>query len=471
MPQAVIHLLDPGAVKYGDSILCNIGEKWILVDGARTTSVRATTSTVQGADIGHAPLQDQIAAKRGGMHVDLLVITHCHSDHVGCLPELIGDHGLTFDWALVADPQLGFGLGVGEDLPDPDTMTDAMRLHLALREEPVRGGTDEEIERFIVDSASEYNAYKALLETISGKIGDRMVAYRGPTETESPGLTALVAAFASAQLRILGPTQDQLLLCSEALDSRATDAADAVADALRRSDNLVSAYRALIGPETDAHADDPDGENGNAVNCQSIILSLAAGGKKFLLTGDMQFTRTYLGPDVDGEVAALLAEIKTNGPYHFVKLSHHGATNGQNEALLRSWGAKLLGISTGSRSNQHPTPAIIAALERLKPDGFKWARTDMNGICTYTLSDNGAGSLTKERGVLNDITEPTSRDAEGIEVAPMATTGPVARSLVSDGYVEVTVRIPNSKTRVSLTIEIDPGSPRTAPGGKVPPFS
>lgn len=458
MPQAVIHLLDPGAVKYGDSILCNVGQKWILVDGARSTSTRATSSTVLGAQINHRPLQDQIAAKRGGMHVDLLVITHCHSDHVGCLPELIEDHGLTFDWALVADSQLGFGLGVDEDLPDPDAMSDEMKLRLALREEPLRDGTDEEIAQFILDSASEYNAYRTLLESIEGSIGERMVVYKGPSEAESPGLDALLAAFTSAELRVLGPTQDQLLLCSEALTGRATDAEESIGEVLAGSNSLVNAYRELLGRESDALADDPDGDNGNAVNCQSIILSLGAGGKRFLLTGDMQFTRTYLGPDVDDEMEAMLAAIEADGPYNFVKLSHHGATNGQNEGLLRSWGAKRLAISTGSRSNQHPTPATLDALRRLKPDGFRWIRTDMNGICTYKLSDSGTGSLSKERGFVNDDTEAANRDSAGVEVrpAPVTTTALVTGS--ASGNVEVTIRIPNQKTRVSFTIEIDPGS-------------
>jgi hypothetical protein len=183
----------------------------------------------------------------------------------------------------------------------------------------------------------------------------------------------------------------------------------------------------------------------------------------------MQFTRTYLGPDVDDEMNELLGEIEANGPYHFVKLSHHGATNGQDEALMRSWGAKLLGITTGSKSHQHPTPATIAALKELKADGFKWVRTDMNGLCTYTLSNSGAGSLSKQRGVLSDTTEPANRDAAEIEggPAPGKQPEPVVRTV--DGHVEVTIRIPNRKTRVSFSIDIDPGA-QPALGDDTRPF-
>lgn len=462
-------MLDPGGVKYGDSILCHVGGQWILIDGARSTSATATSSTVLGLNIQHKPLQEQIVLKRGSMHVDLLVITHCHSDHVGCLPALIDSEGLTFDWALVADAQLGFGLGVNEDLPPPDAMSDEMKLKLALREEPLRDGTDEEIAQFISDSASEYQNYKDLLAAIETMVGaQQMVIYKGPTDAESPGLTALLAEFAPAGLRVLGPSQDQLLLCSDALVGRATDATDAVAGALQDAGpgNLVAAYRMLMSRVTDAVSDDPDGDNGNAVNCQSIVLSLATAGKRFLLTGDMQFTTTYLGPDVDDEMADLRATIQANGPYHFVKLSHHGATNGQNEALMRAWNAKLLAISTGSKSNQHPTKTTIAALKALKPDGFKWVRTDMNGLCTYTLSDSGAGTLTKQRGIFNDVTEPDNRDAVESE-AITTSEGVMTRTMAPDGTVEVIVRIPNERTRVSVTIDIDPGD---GGGDRTPPF-
>jgi beta-lactamase superfamily II metal-dependent hydrolase len=459
MAKAVIHVLDPGGVKYGDSILCNVGGKWILIDGARSTSTQATSSTIKGVNVQHKPLQDQIAAKRGSMHVDLLVITHCHSDHVGCLPKLIADHGLTFDWALVADSQLGFGLGIDEDLPPPDQMTDAQKLRMALREEPVRDGTDEEIEQFIADSANEYHDYKDLLTAIRNITGDdRLVIYKGPSDAESPGLNALLAAFASAQLRVLGPSQDQLLLCSDELLGRATDAVDAVADVLSDSGSLVDAYRMLIDRTTDATPDDPDGDNGNAVNCQSIILSLGAGGRKFLLTGDMQFAKTYLGPDADGEVNELVTAVKNNGPYYFVKLSHHGATNGQNEAMMRSWGAKKMVISTGSKSNQHPTKATLDALKRMKVDGFTWARTDMNGLCTYTLNNNGSSSLTKQRGSLNDLTMPDNRDAVGAEMVAEPETA-ITQMVSGDGHVEVIVKIPNARTRVAVTIAIEPEDP------------
>ncbi|MCB9386122.1 MAG: hypothetical protein H6509_16040 [Bryobacterales bacterium] len=458
MALAQIHVLDPGAVKYGDCILCNVGGKWILVDAAQSSSDRPSTSTVLGEQVAHRPLQEQIASIVGGMHVDLLILTHCHSDHLGCLPELIADHGLTFDWALTADRKLGFGLAADDDLPPPDAMSDAQKLALALREEPLLDASDGEILAFIADAAGEYERYRELDQTLADRLGTQHVIYRGPTEAESPGLDALLAAFADSALRVLGPSQEQLLFCAASLAADAAGVPDAVADA---DGDLVAAYRALTRvPLADVEADDVDGRNGAAVNSQSIVFALGADNKNFLFTGDMQFARSSLGSDVNEEITELLHQISNSGPFYFAKLSHHGATNGQNEDLMRSWGARRMVISTGSRSGQHPTSATLKALENLRPT-FQWARTDINGICSYELSDAGRSKLTVERNALNDTTLPSDR-ADGpapLEAAAPAVAARVERT--SEDEVEVVVRLPYRRGRVTVTVEVEPGADAT----------
>src|SRR5512134_1956583 len=82
-----IHLLDMGPEKYGDCVLSLLGGKAILIDGAHPGDIR-------GRD-GFPSIPDQLAKLLGPppFQLDLLVVSHAHSDHVGCLPEMV-DRGL-----------------------------------------------------------------------------------------------------------------------------------------------------------------------------------------------------------------------------------------------------------------------------------------------------------------------------------------------------------------------------------------
>lgn len=101
MNPATITLLDMGEKKYGDSVLCQFGTKRLLIDGGHLGDHQPTH--------GYPSLPDQLRQLTGDwpLEVDLLVVTHCHADHIGCFPTLVTRGELTAKWALVADPDLG----------------------------------------------------------------------------------------------------------------------------------------------------------------------------------------------------------------------------------------------------------------------------------------------------------------------------------------------------------------------------
>ncbi len=485
MPDLEIRLLDVGAIEYGDCVLCTAGGKSILIDGGKKKSSQQTEDRVNGQNVTHPPIQEQIESILGSTDVDLLVVTHCHSDHVGNLPALVTAGEINCEHALLADPQFGFGLA--GDAAEPGSASDmspAEKLWMAMREEPVHSADDAEVLQFIEDSAAEYEEYLSLVTTLQDRLGDRCVLYRGASEAESPGLDALLEEFQDTGLKIFGPTQAQLGNCALFLAGRSEDVVE-IQDSLDRGGgvDLVAAYREAVRLDEAQDAEDA-GSNGNAVNNQSIVLSVGAGPQRALLTGDMQFVKPQLSNDVvKAEMLALKdaisADVDANGPFGFVKLSHHGATNGQNQTLLKSWGAELFGISTGSGSNKHPTAATLTALKKLviQMSGMKWARTDMNGIVRYTADGNQLG-LFKQRGKLNDDTLPAGRSGDaGPEEEPIAARAAVSAAAApqpavrvessSGGEVEVVVRLPYAKTRVTITVDLEPGA---ASGGQTGPL-
>src|SRR5262245_23119135 len=96
-----IHLLDMGSERYGDCLLVQLGNRTILIDGAHPGDWQ------RRGDSPSIPEQlEQLLGHPAPFSVDLLVVTHCHSDHIGCLPTLVENGDLKAKWALVADEKL-----------------------------------------------------------------------------------------------------------------------------------------------------------------------------------------------------------------------------------------------------------------------------------------------------------------------------------------------------------------------------
>src|SRR3546814_2841781 len=101
-----VAMLDMGNRKYGDCTYCEIDGKRILIDGAHKGDEACSTRMP-------ASLPDQLKELTGNdapYDFDLIVITHCHSDHIGCIPELVAGGTIRAKWALLADARMGFGV-------------------------------------------------------------------------------------------------------------------------------------------------------------------------------------------------------------------------------------------------------------------------------------------------------------------------------------------------------------------------
>ena len=97
--KCAVYLLDIGKEQYGDAVLCAFDNITVRIDGAHLSSkdhIKAQLSQLFGGN--NTPHQ-----------LSLLIVTHAHKDHIGCLPELVDEDFILPKWALVADPDLGWG--------------------------------------------------------------------------------------------------------------------------------------------------------------------------------------------------------------------------------------------------------------------------------------------------------------------------------------------------------------------------
>jgi beta-lactamase superfamily II metal-dependent hydrolase len=419
--QGTYHFLDVGGSLYGDCILIEFGAIRVLIDGSHVEDF--------DGQAGHLPIPDQIKAILGGTppyDVDLLVVTHGHADHIGCLPQLVSNAIVKPKFALVTDPALGFGRINDSDAVADLSLDDQLAtIAAAMREEDASFLNDEDLEAFLDAAGGVEVRYKTFLADLAAK-GTTVIVYQG-----DPLPQALIDLMEPTGMILLGPTRAQLELCAAQIGATNKDASDFASDA---SSADAEASRADLYRQVAANIDAADGAGGRGagMNCQSITLAFGQPGERALLAGDMQFAR----PDVSGVdelMPALRAAVAAHGPYALFKTTHHTAHNGQDDALLTELGnPPILVHSGGSKDKSHPNGAVLTSL-RKRSNAIRFARTDRNQIISVKPHLGAAAEAIQIRsGALNDFTlnkTGTQRDAKRGEAEPTqaeTTSAPLA---------------------------------------------
>jgi beta-lactamase superfamily II metal-dependent hydrolase len=468
-----IHLLDVGHDQYGDSLLCEVKGRTILIDGGHQADYAGAS--------GHPSIPFQVAdilsVKQGAAHVDLLVVSHAHNDHIGCLPEMVLNDKLTADYVLLVDPALAFDVKGTAKRKKSSGGSDALDgLVALLREEPRSDLTDR----------MSYAAAAADAQGLPQRYTDMIAKLEGSGKVFRHGtsdLAPLKTAFKDIGLKVLGPNDAQLKACRDMILGFHQDASRDFAPVASSDAGAFEVYQKI--QERLADGTDAFKGPGPALNLQSSVLVFGDGTHKFLLTGDSQLEKPEVGGDaIKNGVAELLAAIAAEAPFDFVKLGHHGSYNAFGDTLLQAigQGSVNFGICTGSGSLHHPSPAALDILKK-NTARLTWVRTDRNGLSTFTF---GAGQPDVEvtKNKLNDLSPPGGKDDPTTGAIPAAVTVAVpvggtlpAVALTSEQMpTEINVQafatsvaptpieiripyLPEIGVRVTLTMEVSPGGP------------
>ncbi|MFD0766113.1 MBL fold metallo-hydrolase [Mucilaginibacter lutimaris] len=462
-----IHLLDMGQTKYGDCLIIEHGGRKILVDGGHpgdTNSLRTQFKKILNA----AP----------PFEFDLLIVTHCHSDHIGCLPDLVGLDVIRPKLALIADEKFGFGRTLkGYGPEDEIQMTDEMIVLSSALEEEYQGDlNDDELLQFLDDAATLESKYLNMIERLESN-GVTVHRFGKDITADEEGkvkLQAFEKQFEDFGLKILGPSVDHLLKCTAAIASVADFVADdSVLQSGRDSISLTDAYRRIseLKPTDDAMGLEDRPGSGAAKNNQSIVFKVAADGWSALLAGDMQFAKAEV-KDLTSDMNALLSVVAQNGPYDFVKLTHHTSYNAFNDKVFKAMSSpKLLAHTGGRNDGGHPDEDALKYLQSLKNE-IIFARNDRSGIVTVSKSNETVKfevpvnqlndfSVNRTRDLLplptsnNQRTEIPSFTPTNQAVAP-STPAPTYGTSASDQFVEIIAKVPHVRTKVVLTIDVQP---------------
>ncbi|WP_169560693.1 MBL fold metallo-hydrolase [Nevskia ramosa] len=434
------HFLDVGRTKYGECILVRFGDTSVLIDGSHSGDFKGQKGTES--------IPDQLKAifnRPPPYDIALLVVTHCHADHIGCLPELVTEGVIRPRWALITDHRAGFGRSIENantsDLADAATQA----LAAVLREEDASDLSNRELADFIQDASTVEPRYAKMIEDLVST-GVQVIEYAG-----DPLPAALVAELKPTKMELLGPSLDQLVLAADQISNTNEDAVDAVRSELAADSSLdsVRLYRKIV---QQSRFSDPRNPRGSGMNCQSITLAFGPTSARVLLAGDMQFA----APDVrglDSEIADLRERVKKAGPYKVFKTTHHTSWNGQDEMFLADLGdPEIIVHSGGSRDSSHPDAETLDMLKQRK-DLITFARTDRNGRIVVRPHRKDQTAVEVSRGKVNNF-DPNVLDDEPIEITtPVVAPIQVAAALpteVGQGAQIIIVNLP--QTPIHLTI-------------------
>lgn len=409
--------LDVGALRYGDCIVVQFGSVRVLIDGSHEKDFDGQ----DGYDSTPEQLKEIFKGEDTPYPITLLVVTHCHQDHIGALPELVHADIIRPQWALITDHRLGFGRTV-DDSDAVDLANDrTQKLAAALREEDATGMSDVELQEFMDTVATAESKYHGLLANLKAK-GVKVIEYQG-----QPLPRALLDAVLPSGMTLLGPSKNQLLLAAEQISRTNKDASDAVRALVQQDAQIsdVDLYRTIVAQEAaDVGADASDFANprGNGMNCQSITLAFGPPEARALLAGDMQFADPGVSR-ADREVEQLLKAVQAAGPYKLYKTTHHTSFNGQDDHVLDALGSPPIIVHTGGLNDpNHPDPKKALPTLKHRAREIVFARTDRNGQITVQPDLDPKKAITVSKGGLNDFTDNASDQEE-------AGGGPPARSV------------------------------------------
>ena len=444
---AKITLLDLGDKQYGDCVLCQFGTETVLIDGSHN------------GDEAHILKQLKWLLRQSGpyVRVSLIIVTHPHDDHVGCLPRLVANRQLQAEWALVADPQFRWGPMQEFESVYAGRHSREQALTEALFEEDRSAWPDAELARFIENVGSLSSRYRTMLDQLQEN-GTTVVL------SGSDQIAALQNRFANIGLELIGPGKEHLTACYELLSSGRSESLELVEESFTHDESMdvVTAYRnALMGFEERIRP------NKGAINLQSLVTRFAYDGRRFLFAGDMQFSE----PEVESEflvanVREMRNEIRGGAPYAFVKLSHHASYNGFNDEVLEELGeTALFGICGGhySDNNSHPHRNVLRLLDQNR-QRLRWVRTDHNRQVTITFGP-GDPQIRLTSGEINDASlnhEEFERiEAESIvEAESFKPSAPAISAAAS----ELVAKIPANATRLRIEVELTPAfAPNSGP--------
>lgn len=457
---AKITLLDMGEEQYGDCVLCRFGGETVLIDGAHSSDDRYIIRQ----------LKMLLGQHSTPVRVSLLIVTHPHDDHIGCLPRLVANNQLQAEWALVADPKFRWGEQGDEEAVFAGRHYRERALAEALLEEDRSAWPDAELARFIENVGSLSSTYRTMLRQLRER-GTNVV--RNGTDDLAP----IEERFAGIGLKVVGPSAEHLEAVYRLLHQGRNESLGFAEEAFGADVTMdaVSAYRNYLGG-----FEERANPNKGAINLQSIVTRFEYSGRRYLFAGDMQFS----SPEVQSEalvesVRELRGRVSEEAPYAFVKLSHHASYNGFDEEVMSELGeTELFGICCGhyDQTNSHPHRDVLHLLDENR-ERIRWVRTDHNGQVNITFG-SGSPRIKLSSGDINDATlNHEGGQHESLSSASDESFSPTAEEVAASSAAPVTVaaaeastlitRIPPNATRLSITVEFAPveaSAPRDARG-------